>query len=130
MVSPNLKGIGPGAMEILTGELNVPKSNFEETAIQAGLLSLYGDSKSSLSQEGVPYAMGKSKAEFIMSNLGSGYQMAEMLPNIQAFFENNNDCFIPLIFAFALLPGGINTLKTYLVTFFMVRNVESNSYCS
>lgn len=117
MVSPNLKGIGPGAMEILTGELNVPKSNFEETAIQAGLLSIYSDTKSTISQEGVPYAMGKSKAEFIMSNLGNGYQMAEMLPNFQAYLRIVLIALFPLVFAFVLLPGGINILKNYTMTF-------------
>lgn len=117
MVSPTVKGVGPGAIELLTGQMNVPKSNFEEINIQAGLLSTFGNIKSSLSEEGVPYALGKSRSEFVQTSLASGYFLAEMTPIIQSSLKIIIIAMIPLIFAFSLFPGGIGTLKGFLFTF-------------
>ncbi len=108
--------IGAGAVELLTGQAGVPQSAFEETAINAGLLNIVQNTSSSIANGELEYAAGKTKAEFVQSNIGNGYYMASMLPEMKIFFQFLLYALFPLIFAVSLMPGGFEVLKQYVKT--------------
>ncbi|MEV9527057.1 conjugal transfer protein TraG N-terminal domain-containing protein [Aliarcobacter butzleri] len=119
-LATSYRGVGPGAVEILSGQANVPVSNFEEIAIQAGLVSMYSNVNSALANENINYAAGKTRAEFIQSNIGNGYYMASMLPTMQSFFRILMYALFPMIFAVSLMPGGVSIIKEYLKSLFWI----------
>jgi conjugal transfer mating pair stabilization protein TraG len=101
-------------LEMLTGLKNVPKSDFDEIAIQAGIVNSVLDNKDI--GVGVSYAQGKTQAEFVQQNLGAGYYMAKMLPVMQSLFRSLIYALLPAILAIALLPGGWQIIKNYAKT--------------
>ena len=101
-------------LELITGTKNVPKSDFDEIAIQAGIVNSVLDNKDL--PLGVTYAGGKTQAEFVQQNLGAGYYMSKMLPKMQSLFRAIIYGFFPVIIAISLLPGGFTILKNYMKT--------------
>ena len=101
-------------LEMITGLNNVPKSDFDEIAIQAGIVNSVIDNKDI--GAGVSYASGKTQAEFVQQNLGAGYYMAKMLPIMQSLFRAIIYALFPAIVAISLLPGGWQILKNYVKT--------------
>ena len=113
--------IGFGAVSLLTGAGGGGgggsiMSNFDQVAIQAGLVTQLEDSTSELGigVSGVGYATGKTRAEFIQSSLASGSYMAKMLPYLQMTIRAILYAFFPFVFVIVMLPGGIKVLGSYL----------------
>ena len=101
-------------LEMITGLNNVPKSDFDEIALQAGIVNSVLDNKEI--GAGVTYATGKTQAEFVQQNLGAGYYMAKMLPIMQSLFRAIIYALFPAIVTISLLPGGWLILKNYAKT--------------
>jgi len=101
-------------LELITGTKNIPKSDFDEIAIQAGIVNSVLDNKDL--PLGVTYAGGKTQAEFVQQNLGAGYYMSKMLPIMQSLFRALIYALLPAIIAISLLPGGWTILKNYAKT--------------
>lgn len=120
--SPALKGkVDPGGMYILTGKTNLPKGDAAEIAINSGIFQMYGDIKNGgYVAEDISFASGRTRADFVMNNVGSGMYMAEMLPYLQMGIRAVLYAFFPFIFVVMLLPGGIGVLISYLQTMIWV----------
>jgi len=95
----------------ITKSYNLPKSDFDEIAIQSGII--YALKNNQNLPVGISYAHGKNNAEFNQKNFSQGYYLAQMLPNLQSFLRAFIYALFPLIFAISLLPGGFNILKNY-----------------
>lgn len=96
---------------LITKSYNLPKSNFDEIAIQSGMI--YAIKNNQNLPMGIAYAHGKNNAEFNQKNFSQGYYMSQMLPKLQAFLRAFIYALFPLIFAISLLPSGINIIKNY-----------------
>jgi len=122
MCSPALAGkVDKGALYMLTGNANVPGGNAAELAINSGLFSMYGGMKNGgYVAEDISYAAGKSKADFVMNNVGTGMYMAQMLPYLQMGIRAVLYAFFPFVFVVILLPGGVQVLISYLSTLLWV----------
>ena len=115
--APALAGkVDKGAMYILTGKANMTAGDSAEIAINAGLFSMYGDMKNGgYVAEDISYATGKSKADFVLNNVGTGMYMAQMLPYLQMGIRAVLYAFFPFVFVVVLLPGGVQVLLSYRV---------------
>ena len=109
-----LKNLDSRDLEMITGLKNVPKSNFDQIALQAGIVNSVLNNKDI--GAGVAYASGKTQAEFVQQNVGAGYYMSRMLPIMQTLFQAIIYALFPAIVALALLPGGWLILKNYIKT--------------
>ena len=114
--------IGRGALSLIIGATTGAVSEFENVAVQAGLVSELEGSLSSLGVgvSGIGYASGKTRAEFIQSSLASGVYMAEMLPYLQMTIRAVLYGFFPFVFVMVLLPGGLKILGTFFQTIIWV----------
>ena len=117
-----LSGVGAGALQLITGQLNPPKSKFQEVAVQAGLVNTLSETQSQLGigTSGIAYSSGKTRAEFIQTNIGNGAYMAEILPYLQMTIRAILYAFLPFVFVIILLPGGFKVLTQYLQTLIWV----------
>lgn len=97
---------------LITKSYNLPKSNFDEIAIQSGLIYSIANNKSL--PIGINYAQGKARAEFNQNNFANGHYMASMLPKLQGFLRAFIYALFPLVFALAFLPNNIGIVKNYL----------------
>jgi len=122
LCSPSLAGkVDKGALYVLTGENNLPGGKTAEIAINSGLFQMYGDMKNGgYVAEDISYATGKSKADFVMNNVGTGMYMAQMLPYLQMGIRAVLYAFFPFVFVVILLPGGVQVLISYLSTLIWV----------
>jgi len=116
------KGIGAAAVTLITGAGSPPVSDFQDVAIQAGLVSELANTASQLGVgvSGMSYASGKTRAEFVQSNMATGEYMAEMLPYLQMTIRAVLYAFLPFVFVIVLLPGGIKVITQYLQTIIWV----------
>lgn len=116
--TPELKTLDKKSMAILTGSVftsAVPSAAFaKQIIIQAGLANQVYDAKKNIALGELPYATGKSIAEFSLNSLGTGYYMAKMIPYIQAGMRAILYAFFPFVFLVVLLPGGLSVLINYL----------------
>ena len=108
------RGMDDRDLGLMTKSYGLPKSNFDEIAIQSGMI--YAIKNNSKLPQGIAYAQGKNNAEFNMKNLSNGYYLSQMLPKLQAFFRAFLYALFPLIFAISLLPGGFSIIKNYAKT--------------
>ena len=108
--------VGAGAVSIITGTATPPKSTFEQVAIQAGLVGSLAHTASQLGVgiPGMSYASGKTRAEFVQTNMANGEYMAQMLPYLQMTIRAVLYAFLPFVFVIVLLPGGIKVITQYL----------------
>ena len=105
-----------GAVKLLVGNVSGDvQSKFSEIAIQAGLVGALADTTKQLGigSDGVAYASGKTRAEFVQSNMASGLYMAQMLPYLQMTIRAVLYAFFPMVFVIILLPGGLKVLTQY-----------------
>jgi len=109
-----LKEVGYGSAEFITGVTNMPHSDFDEIAIQAGMLNMASNASQRMaSTSDLAYSAGKTRAQFVQDNLASGYYMSSMLPHMQTFMRMIIYGLFPFIFAISLLPGGWKILSSY-----------------
>jgi len=122
LCQPSLAGkIDKGTMYILTGEYNAPSASASQIAMNSGLFQMYGSMKNGgYVAEDISYASGKTKADFIMNNVGTGMYMAQMLPYLQMGIRAVLYAFFPFVFVVILLPGGVQVLISYLSTLLWV----------
>jgi len=113
----SLPDVTKGGIALFDSNLSTPTvSNLQEIALQVGLVSQMQKTYANLGLgvNGIGYAAGKSKAEFIQTNLASGAYMSEMLPVLQMVIRALLYAFFPFVFVVILLPGGLAVLKQYL----------------
>lgn len=109
-----LKGVGAGSAELITGTKDLPHSDFDEIAMQAGMLNMANKSAQKIaSSSDLAYSAGKTRAQFVQDNVASGYYMSSMLPHMQTFMRMIIYGLFPFIFAISLLPGGWKILSSY-----------------
>lgn len=117
---PELKSVDKKTMAILTGSAFSPDtiepSYAKQIIIQAGLANQVFDARRNIAMGELPYATGKSIAEFTLNSLGTGYYMAKMIPYVQAGMRAILYAFFPFVFLVVLLPGGLKVLVNYLQT--------------
>lgn len=109
-MSKVFKNIDDRDVEVITKQTSLPKSNFEELAIQAGLINSF--LSNSKLPTGIAYAEGKTKAEYIQTNLASGYYMSKMLPILQVVLRGLLYALFPLIVVLGLIIG-VKIFKDY-----------------
>ena len=113
----SLPDVTKGGIALFDSNLSTPQtSDLQSIALQAGLVSQMQKTYANLGLgvNGIGYAAGKSKTEFIQSNLASGAYMSEMLPVLQMVIRALLYAFFPFVFVVILLPGGWIVLKQYL----------------
>lgn len=99
---------------LITKSYGLPKSNFDEIAIQSGLIYAIANNKSL--PVGISYAQGKARAEFNQNNFANGVYMASMLPKLQGFLRALIYALFPLVFALVFIPSNFGIIKNYLKT--------------
>jgi hypothetical protein len=107
--------VGAGALQIITGAASPTLSTLNEVAIQSGLIAELGETAGSLGVgiSGVSYASGKTRAEYVQTNMANGEYMAQVLPYLQMTLRALLYAFFPFLFVVVLLPGGFMALKQY-----------------
>jgi len=113
----SLPNVTKGGIALFDSNLSTPTvSDLQQIALQVGLVSQMQKTYANLGLgvNGLGYAAGKSKAEFIQTSLASGAYMAEMLPVLQMVIRALLYAFFPFVFVVILLPGGLSVLKQYL----------------
>ena len=108
-------------MYVLTGDAamaaNTPTSTVKDTIMQTALMNSYEESQKEMGLGSVlGFSQGKTKAEFVTSNLGTGYYMAQMLPYLQMGMRAVLYAFFPFVFIVVMLPGGLGVMASYLQT--------------
>jgi len=106
-------------MYTLTGDAtnggSVPTIETKQVVMNSALLNSYKESKGSMGLgSSLGYAQGKTQAEYVANNLGTGYYMAKMIPYLQMGMRAVLYAFFPFVFVIVLLPGGIGVLMSYM----------------
>ncbi|AHJ11317.1 conjugal transfer protein TraG N-terminal domain-containing protein [Sulfurospirillum multivorans] len=109
-MSKVFKNVDDRDVEVITKQTSLPKSNFEELAIQSGLINSF--LSNSKLPTGIAYAERKTRAEYIQTNLASGYYMSKMLPILQVVLRGLLYALFPLIVVIGLI-NGISIFKNY-----------------
>lgn len=98
-------------IQMITTDPSIPKSHFDQIAIQAGMINSIVNNKTL--PTGIAYAAGKERAEFIQKNVATGYYMSEMLPIMQSIFRALVYALLPIMIAISLFPKMSSVLKNY-----------------
>jgi len=96
----------------------IPQSNFQEMAIQAGILNSYIAAKDFHTGIGITsaqsgYGAGKTQAQLVQEGIGSSVYFSKNLPILQALFEGIIIAIFPFIIVVSVLPAGTSILKNY-----------------
>ena len=104
------------AISIITGIKTPSKSDFQNTILQSALISGLQNAKTSLGTgiSGINYAIGRSKAEFVQTELAKGAYTAKMLPLLQTTLRAVLYAMFPFTFVIILFPGGLKVLTEYM----------------
>ena len=112
-----------GGISLFSKDLSTPQvSDLQSVALQVGLVGQMQKTYSQLGLgiNGIGYAAGKTRTEFLQTSLASGAYMSQMLPLLQMVIRALLYAFFPFVFIVVLLPGGLDVLKQYFQTILWV----------
>ncbi len=113
--------ITPAGLYLMTGNGDsATPAVANEIAVNQALINLSKSNSNNPISKDMAYASGKSQAEFILNNVGTGTYMAEMLPYLQMGIRAVLYAFFPFVFLVILLPGGFGVAKNYAQTMIWV----------
>lgn len=109
------KNITPSSLYLLTGDSQAATATKMSDIIMNSAVTnaLQESSADARLSSDIAYASGRSTAEFIMNNTGTGIYMAKMIPYLQMGIRAILYAFFPFVFVVILFPGGFSVLKSY-----------------
>ena len=122
-LSCNIPNVTKGGISLFTKDLSQPQtSDLQSIALQVGLVGQMQKTYAQLGLgvNGIGYAAGKTRTEFLQTSLASGAYMSQMLPLLQMVIRALLYAFFPFVFIVVLLPGGLDVLKQYFQTILWV----------
>ena len=107
--------LSPAAMYLMTKNGDVAQdSKTTELVTQSAIMQSFSESyDQSKVANGIGYASGRSNAQFILNNVGTGAYMAKMIPYLQMGIRAILYAFFPFVFVVIMFPGGFAVLKSY-----------------
>lgn len=117
---PVLSKINDEDLGMLKSSRAVPVSDFEQMATQAGIINTMANAKNL--STGIPYAQGRERANFNMTNISQASFMSQQLPIMQNLFRGILYGIFPFMLVVLMMPGGLKVISEYGKTLLWVES--------